>query len=202
MKELLYGAAYYDEYMPYERLAKDVSMMQKAGINTVRIAESTWSTCEPQEGVFDFSHVIRVMDAMEKAGINVIIGTPTYAVPTWMVEAYPDVLAETVRGRGIYGTRQNMDITHPVYRYHAEKVIRKLMEVSAHRKCVIGFQLDNETKYYGTAGRNVQLGFVKLPDDSAICGMEYIGTGETAEDVYKRRRRCDHTLSGKCKIVS
>ena len=60
MKELLYGAAYYDEYMPYERLAKDVSMMQKAGINTVRIAESTWSTCEPQEGVFDFSHVIRV----------------------------------------------------------------------------------------------------------------------------------------------
>ena len=27
MKELLYGAAYYDEYMPYERLAKDVSMM-------------------------------------------------------------------------------------------------------------------------------------------------------------------------------
>lgn len=35
MKELLYGAAYYDEYMPYERLAKDVFMMQKAGINTV-----------------------------------------------------------------------------------------------------------------------------------------------------------------------
>ena len=35
------------------------------------------------------------------------------------------------------------------------------MEVSAHRKCVIGFQLDNETKYYGTAGKNVQLGFVK-----------------------------------------
>ena len=83
MKELLYGAAYYDEYMPYERLAKDVSMMQKAGINTVRIAESTWSTCEPQEGVFDFSHVERVMDVMEKAGINVIIGTPTYAIPTY-----------------------------------------------------------------------------------------------------------------------
>ena len=161
MKELLYGAAYYDEYMPYDRLEKDVAMMKKAGINTVRIAESTWSTCEPQEGVFDFSHVIRVMDAMEEAGINVIIGTPTYAVPTWMVKAYPDVLAETVKGRGIYGARQIMDITHPVYRYYAERVIRKLMEVSAHRKCVIGFQLDNETKYYGTAGKNVQLGFVK-----------------------------------------
>ena len=161
MKELLYGAAYYDEYMPYDRLGKDVEMMKKAGINTVRIAESTWSTCEPQPGVFDFSHVERVMDAMEEAGINVIIGTPTYAVPTWMVKAHPDVLAETVKGRGIYGARQIMDITHPVYLFYAERVIRELMKRTAHRKCVIGFQLDNETKYYGTAGKNVQEQFVK-----------------------------------------
>ena len=161
MKKLLFGAAYYDEYMPYDRLDKDIEMMKKAGINTVRIAESTWSTCEPQEGVFDFSHVERVMDVMEEAGINVIIGTPTYAIPTWMVKSHPDVMAETVKGRGIYGARQIMDITHPVYRFYAERVIRKLMELSAHRKCVIGFQIDNETKYYGTAGKNVQLAFVK-----------------------------------------
>ena len=161
MKELLYGVAYYDEYMPYDRLDKDVEMMKKAGINTVRISESTWSTCEPQPGVFDFSHVERVMDAMEEAGINVIIGTPTYAVPTWMVKAHPDVLAETVKGRGIYGARQIMDITHPVYLFYAERVIRELLKRTAHRKCVIGFQLDNETKYYGTAGKNVQEQFVK-----------------------------------------
>lgn len=98
---------------------------------------------------------------MEEAGINVIIGTPTYAVPTWMVKAHPDVLAETVRGRGIYGARQIMDITHPVYLFYAERVIRELMKLTAHRKCVIGFQLDNETKYYGTAGKNVQEQFVK-----------------------------------------
>ncbi len=161
MDQLLYGAAYYDEYMPYERLAEDVAMMKKAGINVVRIAESTWSTCEPQEGVFDFSHVERVMDAMEEAGISVIIGTPTYAVPTWMIKSYPDVLATTHRGKGIYGPRQIMDITHPVYLFYAERVIRELMKCTAHRKCVIGFQLDNETKYYGTAGKNVQEGFVK-----------------------------------------
>ena len=161
MKKLLFGAAYYDEYMPYDRLDKDIEMMKKAGINTVRIAESTWSTCEPQDGVFDFSHVERVMDAMEEAGIHVIIGTPTYAVPAWMVKAHPDVIATTKNGAGIYGARQIMDITNPVYLFYAERVIRKLMEVSAGRKCVIGFQVDNETKYYGTAGKNVQLAFVK-----------------------------------------
>lgn len=161
MEKLLYGAAYYDEYMPYDRLDKDVKMMKKAGINVVRIAESTWSTCEPQEGVFDFSHVERVMDAMEEAGISVIIGTPTYAIPTWMVKSYPDVLATTVNGRGIYGARQIMDITHPVYLFYAERVIRELMKRTAKRKCVIGFQIDNETKYYGTAGKNVQEKFIK-----------------------------------------
>jgi beta-galactosidase len=30
-KTVLYGVAYYQEYMPYERLEKDVQMMQDAG---------------------------------------------------------------------------------------------------------------------------------------------------------------------------
>ena len=37
------------------RLDKDIQMMKAAGINVVRIAESTWSTVEPQDGVYDFS---------------------------------------------------------------------------------------------------------------------------------------------------
>lgn len=161
MDKLYYGAAYYDEYMPEDRLEKDIEMMKKAGINLVRIGESTWSTYEPQEGVFDFSHLERVMDAMEEAQISVIVGTPTYAVPSWMVRSHPDVLALTKSGRGIYGHRQIMDITHPVYLFYAERIIREMMKRTAGRKCVIGYQLDNETKYYGTAGENVQRQFVK-----------------------------------------
>lgn len=161
MKELLYGAAYYDEYMPYERLEKDIELLKAAGMNVVRIGESTWSTCEPQEGVFDFHHVTRVIEAMGKAGIRVILGTPTYAIPTWMEKSYPEVLATTHRGKGIYGARQIMDITHPVYRYYAERVIRRMMEECVSHENVIGVQLDNETKAYDTAGPNVQRGFVK-----------------------------------------
>lgn len=32
---ILFGAAYYPEYMPYERLQEDIAMMQEAGMNTV-----------------------------------------------------------------------------------------------------------------------------------------------------------------------
>ena len=160
-QHLLYGAAYYEEYLPYDRLDQDIEMLKAAGMNVVRIGESTWSTCEPQEGVFDFHHVTRVIETMGKAGISVIIGTPTYAIPTWMEKSYPDVLATTHKGRGIYGARQIMDITHPVYRYYAERIIRRMMEACAHYDNVIGVQLDNETKAYDTAGANVQRAFVK-----------------------------------------
>ena len=47
MDKLLYGVAYYDEYMPYERIEKDMEMMKAANINVIRIAESTWSSEEP-----------------------------------------------------------------------------------------------------------------------------------------------------------
>ena len=57
MNRLLYGAAYYDEYMPCDRLEQDIKMMTDAGINLVRMAESTWSTLEPQDGTFNFYHI-------------------------------------------------------------------------------------------------------------------------------------------------
>ena len=161
MQELLFGVAYYDEYMPYDRLDEDIRMLKETGINVVRIAESTWSTHEPQDGVFNFSSVDRVLDAMHKAGIKVIVGTPTYAIPTWMVKEHPDVLAVTPQGPGRYGTRQNMDITHPVYLFHAERIIRKLIGHVCTHPAVIGYQADNETKYYQSCGPNVQLQFVE-----------------------------------------
>jgi beta-galactosidase len=52
-KTILYGAAYYHEYMPYDRLEKDVQMMQDAGLSVVRVGESTWSLFEPEEGRFE-----------------------------------------------------------------------------------------------------------------------------------------------------
>ncbi|WP_198175116.1 beta-galactosidase [Spirosoma telluris] len=159
--KLLFGVAYYDEYMPYERLDKDIQMMKEAGINVVRIAESTWSTVEPHDGVFDFSHIDRVLNAMHKAGIQVIIGTPTYAVPTWLVRKYPDVLATTPQGQNRYGVRQNMDITNTHFQFHAERVIRKIMEHVKGHPAIIGYQVDNETKHYNTSGANVQALFVQ-----------------------------------------
>jgi beta-galactosidase len=55
MSTVLYGAAYYQEYMPSERLDQDVELMQKAGLSVVRVGESTWTSWEPREGQFEFA---------------------------------------------------------------------------------------------------------------------------------------------------
>lgn len=143
---LLFGAAYYSEYLPYDRVEKDMEMMEKAGMNTIRIAESTWSTIEPKDGIFDFTHLDKMLEAAARHHISVIVGTPTYAIPAWLAKKYPDILALTNNGQNIYGARQNMDITHAGYLFHCERVIRAMMEHIKDVPHIIGFQLDNETK--------------------------------------------------------
>lgn len=158
-KELLFGAAYYPEYMPYDRIKEDMEMMKAAGMNTIRIAESTWSTLEPEDGSFDFSYLDRTLDMAESMGIKVIIGTPTYAIPAWLSVKAPDIMVTTREGQARYGHRQLMNIISPVFLKYAERIIRKLTEHTAKRNCVIGFQVDNETKHYGMADEQVQAMF-------------------------------------------
>ena len=161
---ILFGAAYYDEYLMMkgiDRIDEDMAMMKDAGLNVIRIAESTWSTCEPQPGVFDFTYVDRALDAAQRAGIDVIVGTPTYAVPSWLVKLDPSVLAVTPNGQGKYGARQIMDIVNATYRFYGERVIRKLISHVADHPAVIGYQVDNETKYYDSVSEDMQRLFVK-----------------------------------------
>ena len=160
-KEILYGTAYYPEYLPCERTRKDLKMMKQAGMNVVRIAESTWSTLEPAEGVFDFSYIDRVLAAARDEQMCVIIGTPTYAVPSWLVKKDPEVMVETEEGRSHYGHRQLINLLNPSFRFYAERVIRRLAEHTAGNPQVIGFQVDNETKHYGNMGAEMQQAFLE-----------------------------------------
>jgi len=60
---------------------RDVELMQTAGINVVRMGEFSWGICEPEEGKYDFGWLKRVMNLLGKAGIKVVLATPTAAPP-------------------------------------------------------------------------------------------------------------------------
>jgi beta-galactosidase len=200
MGTVLYGVAYYPEYMPYDRLDKDLAMMRKAGITVVRVGESTWSSWEPRDGDFQFAWMQRLLDRLHQAGIKVILGTPTYSIPTWLYKEHPEIVV-THNGTappltdpysptyppaitpGYYGPRQNYDFLNPYFRQHAERIIREIVSHFKDHPAVIGYQIDNETFPTGVPTPYMNAAFLerlkqkyKTPDTvNKIWGLVYWG---------------------------
>ncbi|WP_425954065.1 beta-galactosidase [Xylanimonas sp. McL0601] len=142
---VLFGAAYYHEYQPSPRLKEDLDLMAAAGFTVIRVGESTWSTWEPEDGVLDLDWLQPVIDAAHERGIATILGTPTYAVPPWLARKHPEIAGERGTGRRIpWGARQEVDFTHPAFRFHAERIVRAVVGRYADHPGVIGYQVDNE----------------------------------------------------------
>ncbi|MEU4159952.1 beta-galactosidase [Actinoplanes sp. NPDC026670] len=142
---VLFGAAYYHEYRVTGDLDGDLDLMAEAGFTVIRVGESVWSTWEPENGRFDLDWLRPVLDGAHERGIAVVLGTPTYAVPMWLARQYPEIAGERASGQPIpWGARQEVDYTHPAFRHHAERVIRKVIGHYAGHPAVIGFQVDNE----------------------------------------------------------
>lgn len=184
MDTILYGAAYYPEYMPYERTDEDIALMKKAGISVVRVGESTWGLWEPEDGRFEYAWMDRVIEKLLAAGIRVILGTPTYSIPPWMYKKHPEMVVTRLGGQRLYyGIRQNTDLMNATYRFYCERVIRKILEHYKDNPAVIGYQIDNETSSAGAANPDVQAGFkeylkskFKTVDElNRVWGLNYWG---------------------------
>lgn len=143
--KLYIGAAYYPEHWPEERWKEDLRLMLDAGLNVVRMGEFAWSSMEPAPGEFRFDWLERAIEMFAKAGIQVVLGTPTAAPPAWLAQQYPDSLALEESGRRAqFGNRCHYCVTSPEM-YDAT---RRLVEAMAARfgphPNVIGWQIDNE----------------------------------------------------------
>jgi beta-galactosidase len=144
-KQVLFGAAYYHEYQPAPRFDTDLDLMAAAGFSVIRVGESVWTTWEPEEGRFDLDWLEPVLDGAHRRGIGVVLGTPTYAAPPWFARRYPEIAGEPSTGQPMpWGGRQEIDYTHPAFKFYAERIIRKIVSRYADHPAIIGYQVDNE----------------------------------------------------------
>ena len=144
-KRLVMGVCYYPEHWPEAMWREDLTRMLDTGIEVIRVAEFAWSKTEPEEGVFTFDFFDRFLDLCDETGIKVIFGTPTATPPAWLTEKYPEVLNVDVEGHTYYhGARRHYNYNAPVYRWFTERIVTKLGEHYGQRKCVVGWQIDNE----------------------------------------------------------
>ncbi|MBQ3880133.1 MAG: beta-galactosidase [Oscillospiraceae bacterium] len=146
MKKLYLGAAYYPEVFGKDlpTLDEDIRYMKEGGFNVMRIAEFSWSSMEPHDGVFDFAWLHRIVDTLGENGIKTLMCTPSATPPAWLTKKYPETLAiEDTRIRQ-HGERRHCCSNSAVFREYTRRIVEKMAQEFAHDKNVIGWQLDNE----------------------------------------------------------
>ena len=142
---IAYGGDYNPEQWPEEVWAEDVRLMREAGVNLVSIGIFSWALLEPEEGVFDFGWLDRVIDLLHAHGIRVDLGTPTASPPAWFFARYPHTRvvdrAGTVLG---FGSRGMANPSSPEYRAAAVRITTELAKRYGAHPAIALWHVHNE----------------------------------------------------------
>ena len=139
------GVCWYPEQWPESRWTTDVAMMRDAGLQLVRIGEFAWARYEPARERWDWSWLDRVVELLDRTGLEVVLGTPTATPPIWLAQQRPEVLATRPDGRRRQvGSRRHTCPTSPAYREESERVVTALASRYGSADAVTTWQIDNE----------------------------------------------------------
>lgn len=145
--KMLHGGDYNpDQWLDRpEILKQDIELMKKADINSVSVGIFSWAKLEPEEGVYDFDWLEKIINDLYDNGIYTVLATPSGAKPIWMSEKYEEIRRVQKSGvRDLSGTRHNHCYTSPVYRKKVAEMDRRLAERFANHPGVILWHLSNE----------------------------------------------------------
>jgi len=136
-----YGGTEQDPEAAWER---DAELMQTAGVNVVRIGEFTWGLCEREEGAYDFAWLNRAMDILGRAGIQVVLATPTAAPPLWLAKKHPEILPVDEQGLIKHeGTRRAVCLNSDVVWKYSKRIVEQMAKALGQHPTLIAWQIDN-----------------------------------------------------------
>lgn len=139
------GVDYYPEHWDRSLWEKDADLMQKTGVEVVRMGEFAWCRLEPAEGKYDFDWLDEMIEIFAQRKIDVVIGTPTNCPPLWLYEKYPDAVQTGRDGKKIAtGIRGHRCYNNPDFLRHAKQIIDRMTKHYADNRTVIAWQIDNE----------------------------------------------------------
>jgi len=167
------GVCYYPEHWPESGWEKDAQHMKNLGISMVRVGEFAWSRLEPTAGTYQFDWLQHAIDTLYKAGLKVIIGTPTATPPAWLIKNNPDMLAvdEHRQARG-FGSRRHYCFSSEPYRRECERIVTALAKHFGEHPGICAWQTDNE---YGCHNTSISYSDAALNAFQQWCSKRYNG---------------------------
>ena len=141
---MIFGVDYYPEHWDKEEWQKQAELMKKAGFNTVRMAEFSWSRLEPRENEFDFEWLDEIIELLGRMGIKTVLGTPTAAPPKWLFNKYDIVMRDRYGRERSFGSRRSCCANSPEYIERSRIITEKLSEHYGKNPYIRAWQIDNE----------------------------------------------------------
>lgn len=139
------GVCYYPEHWPEAWWPEDARRMRDLGIVFVRIGEFAWSRLEPARGAFEWGWLDRAIDVLGRAGLQVVLGTPTAAPPKWLIDARPEILPVARDGvRRGFGSRRHCNLLNGAYGKESERIVEAMARRYGRHGALVGWQTDNE----------------------------------------------------------
>ncbi len=139
------GVCYYPEQWPRALWQEDARRMVELGLEWVRIGEFAWSHIERAPGVFTWEWMDEAIDVLGRAGLKVILGTPTAAPPKWLIDLYPDILPVDAEGRvRKFGARRHYCFSSRRYLQEAARITEAMAKRYGRNGHVHAWQIDNE----------------------------------------------------------
>lgn len=127
-------------------------MMKEIGLSFVRIGEFAWSRLEPGDGAYDFAWLAEAIETLDRAGLKIVLGTPTATPPKWLVDKMPDMAPLDANGRPRkFGSRRHYCFSHEGYAQECDRIVERLAQSFGANPAVAAWQIDNEYGCHDTA---------------------------------------------------
>ena len=148
LEKIYFGGDYNPDQWDEKTIDEDMRLFRKAHINLVTLPVFSWAKLEPEEGVYDFGWLDRIMDKLAENGIGVNLATPTVAQPAWLSRKYPEVLPVDIAGRKrTHGMRVFFCYNSPKYLERARAIASEMAKKYAKHPALRLWHVANE---YGT----------------------------------------------------
>jgi beta-galactosidase len=139
------GVCYYPEQWPEHMWERDAQRMVELGLTWVRVGEFAWSLIEEEEGKFNWAWLDRAVDILGKAGLKVVMCTPSAAPPKWLIDKHPEILPVDAEGHvRKFGARRHYCFSSDIYREHAVRIAGEYAKRYGANPFVNAWQIDNE----------------------------------------------------------